>query len=255
MSFKELIRKQDGLKCAGYSFATDGIFSEPFSQTNDYGNGADYVIIVPDHAVSQMQIVYSVYAAKTQTPLSPSDIQSIIADCGSLTLLERMSAKTASSGAPTAFMYEDMDYLSGKWADKAEFSYLYAMVICLFYLAFILEISAAAILATQVLSDWQEKQRQDRILRQLGMNEQLVYKLNNRQLLLLFLFPIFPSLLLSGCFISICAKKILVLFFELPPTPDFLLIGQSLGISLVLFALIYGVYFVAAQICYEHRRK
>lgn len=254
-SFKELIRKQDGLKCAGYSFATDGIFSEPFSQTNDYGNGADYVIIVPDHAVSQMQIVYSVYAAKTQTPLSPSDIQSIIADCGSLTLLERMSAKTASSGAPTAFMYEDMDYLSGKWADKAEFSYLYAMVICLFYLAFILEISAAAILATQVLSDWQEKQRQDRILRQLGMNEQLVYKLNNRQLLLLFLFPIFPSLLLSGCFISICAKKILVLFFELPPTPDFLLIGQSLGISLVLFALIYGVYFVAAQICYEHRRK
>lgn len=147
------------------------------------------------------------------------------------------------------------DFLSGKWADKAEFSYLYAMVICLFYLAFILEISAAAILATQVLSDWQEKQRQDRILRQLGMNEQLVYKLNNRQLLLLFLFPIFPSLLLSGCFISICAKKILVLFFELPPTPDFLLIGQSLGISLVLFALIYGVYFVAAQICYEHRRK
>ena len=82
-SFKELIRKQDGLKCAGYSFATDGIFSEPFSQTNDYGNGADYVIIVPDHAVSQMQIVYSVYAAKTQTPLSPSDIQSIIADCRS----------------------------------------------------------------------------------------------------------------------------------------------------------------------------
>lgn len=69
------------------------------------------MIIVPDHAVSQMQIVYSVYAAKTQTPLSPSDIQSIIADCGSLTLLERMSAKTASSGAPTAFMYEDMDYL------------------------------------------------------------------------------------------------------------------------------------------------
>lgn len=219
------------------------------------GKGYDILVGIVFLLLFLFGFFISTYAAKTQTPLSPSDIQSIIADCGSLTLLERMSAKTASSGAPTAFMYEDMDYLSGKWADKAEFSYLYAMVICLFYLAFILEISAAAILATQVLSDWQEKQRQDRILRQLGMNEQLVYKLNNRQLLLLFLFPIFPSLLLSGCFISICAKKILVLFFELPPTPDFLLIGQSLGISLVLFALIYGVYFVAAQICYEHRRK
>ena len=68
-------------------------------------------------------------------------------------------------------------------------------------------VSAAAILATQVLSDWQEKQRQDRILRQLGMNEQLVYKLNNRQLLLLFLFPIFRRFYLADVLYLFVQKK------------------------------------------------
>ncbi len=101
-------------------------------------------------------------------------------------------------------------------------------LICLFYLALILEITGAAILATQVLSDWRTKQRQDRILRQLGMSEQLVSKLNNRQLSQIFLLPI---------------------------VPDILWIGQSLCIALVLFALLYGIYYVAARISYGQRGK
>lgn len=44
------------------------------------------------------------------------------------------------------------------------------MLICQFYLFVILEIMGAAILATQVLGDWKEKQRQDRILRQSGLH-------------------------------------------------------------------------------------
>lgn len=177
-----LIEQQDGLECAGYAFADSGVFSESFSQVNDYGNGAGYVIVVPDGAIRQIEIVYSVYAAVSKKSLSPNDLQNITSACDGLVQLDRSSAKSTPSGAPTIFMHEDMDYLSGKWMDKTEFHYLYSMLICLFYLALILEITGAAILATQVLSDWQVKQRQDRILRQLGMNERLVSKLNNRQL-------------------------------------------------------------------------
>lgn len=195
-------------KTAGYAFADSGVFSEAFSQVNDYGNGAGYIIIVPDNAVRQLEVVYGVYAAVTEKPLSPSDLQSITSACDGLIQLDRSSAKSAPSGAPTALMHEDMDYLSGKWMDKAEFHYLYSMLICLFYLALILEITGAAILATQVLSDWQVKQRQDRILRQLGMSGHLVSKLNNRQLSQIFLLPLIPSLVLSICFVSVCAKKI-----------------------------------------------
>lgn len=162
--------------------------------------------------------------------------------------LERSSAKSTPNGAPTAFVKGDMDYLSGKWVDKAEFRYLYAILICLFYLALVLEITGAAILATQVLGDWQRRQRQDRILRQLGMEERLIARLNSRQLSQLFLLPLLPALVLSSGFVYICAKKILVSFFVLPIVPDIVWIGQAFGIGLGLFLLLYLVYYLAARI-------
>lgn len=251
---KSLTAQQNGLNCAGYPFAEDGVFSEPFSQANGYGNGYGCIIIVPDRAVLQMEIVYGVYAAVTERPLSPSDLQNVTAACEGLMQLERFSAKSASGGAPTLFTREDMDYLSGKWMDRAGFHYLYAMLICLFYLALIFEITGAAILATQVLGDWQMKQRQDRILRQLGMSGRLVAKLNHRQLSRLFLLPLIPAFLLSVCFVYIGAKKILVGFILVPIVPDILWIGRSFAVALVWFLLLYTVYYAAARICYGQRR-
>lgn len=252
--FKALIEQQGDLEVNGYTFAENGVFSEPFSQMDGYGNGSNYVIVVPDDVTTQMQVVYGVYAATTETELSPSDLRAIADDCG-LIQLSRSSAKTAPNGLPTVFIREGADYLTGKWMDKSEYQYLYSILICLFYLSLILEITGAAILATQVLSDWQIKERQDRILRQLGMGERLVSKLNKRQLSQIFLFPIIPSLVLSICFVYICAKKILVSFFLLPIVPDILWIAQSFGISLVLFFLLYAIYYVAARISYEQRGK
>ena len=253
--FKALIEQRKDLKAGGYAFAANGVFSEPFNQLNDYGNGSSYVIVVPNQAVEQMQVVYGVYAAKTETALGSEDLQTIMDACDGLVQLSRSSAKSSSGGLPTVFTREGVDYLTGKWTDKTEFQYLYSIVISLFYLALILEITGAAILATQVLSDWQIKQRQDRIMRQLGMSERLVSKLNNRQLSQIFLLPILPSLVLSTCFVYICAKKILVSFFLLPIVPDILWIGQSLSISLVLFFLLYAIYYVAARISYGQRGK
>lgn len=253
--FKKLIKEQGDLESGGYAFAANGVFSEPFSQMNGYGNGSNYVVIVPDDAIAQMEVVYWVYAAITETALNPSDLQDITDICTGLVQLSHSTAKSAPNGFPTLFTHEGVDYLTGKWMDKTEYQYLYSILICLFYLALVLEMTGAAILATQILSDWQMKQRQDRILRQLGMGERLVSTLNNRQLSQIFLLPVLPSLVLSACFVYICAKKILVSFFLLPIVPDVLWIGQSLGISLVLFFLLYAIYYVAAQISYGQRYK
>ncbi|MDE7186651.1 MAG: hypothetical protein K2O13_03990, partial [Lachnospiraceae bacterium] len=248
---KNLIRKQDSLVCAGYPFAEDGVFSAPFAQVSSYGNGFGYVIIVPDDAVGQMEVVYSIYAAVSETPLTPGDLQHMIDSCEGLVPLDRTSAVTSSDGCPTIFIRKDADaYLSGKWMDKAEYHYLYSVIICLFYLAFILEITGAAILATQVLGDWQTKQRQDRILLQLGMSRHMLARLNSRQLLQLFLLPLLPALALAGAFLSICTKKILTGFFLLPVIPDILWILQSLAVSVLLFSLLYGIYYAAARLSY-----
>lgn len=230
------------------AFAARGVFTEPFSQLNDYGNGPGCVIVVPDHAAEQMETVYSVYAAVTEEPLGPEALQGITDAFDDLVLLDRSSARNTPGGAPTAFLYDDKNCLSGKWADKAGVHYLYSIPICLFYLALVLEMTGAAILATQVLGDGQSKQRRDRILRQLGMREQRIARANSRQLSHIFLLPLLPALPLSTAYVAISAKHMLGGFFSLPPVPDILWIGQSLGIAWALFAALYAVYYVTARI-------
>lgn len=253
-SCETLIRQKSSLTCAGYSFAADEVFSEPFAQTNSYGNGSGYIIIVPDSAVSQMAVVYSVYTAVSEIPPTPGDLQNIMDSCSGLVPLDRASAVSTSDGLPSMFMRGDtVNYLSGKWMDKAEFHYLYSILICLFYLAAILEIAGAAILSTQILGDRQAKHSQDRILLQLGMDKYMLARLNNRRLSLLFLLPLLPALILSSAFISICTKQILVGFFLLPVIPDILWTLQSIAVSLFLFLLLYGIYYTATRISYGRR--
>lgn len=46
--FETLLEQNKSLNCAGYLFAEDSIFCEPFSQMDTYGNGLDFCIIVPE---------------------------------------------------------------------------------------------------------------------------------------------------------------------------------------------------------------
>lgn len=248
--FKTLIDQEDQLECAGYTFAGSGVFTEPFSQLELYGNGLDYVIVVPDQAASQMKLLYSLYAALTESPLSNADLQKISETQEGVERIQRNLGRSVPGTNAATFLLDDVDYLSGKWVDRQNISQLYAMAICLFYLALILEITGAAVLATQVLGDREKKQKQDNILRQLGMNERLIGKLNNRQLSLLFLFPLIPAAVISSCFVYICAVSMERASFNLSAFNGSIWIAQVFIISLIFFLLLYGVYYIAARISY-----
>lgn len=249
--FETLIEQDKNLNCTKYPFAEGGIFCEPFSQMDTYGNGLDFCVIVPDQAVNQMITLYSLLAVITETPLDNRDLQSIIEMCDGLSLLKRNIGKSASDGSGVTSLVNDIDYLSGKWVDKENLTQLYAMALCLFYLSFILEITGAAILSTQVLSNREKKQRQDGILRQLGMSEKNIVRLNNRQLSLMFLLPVLPALIISSCFVYVSAKKMQLSAFRLPAFSNNLWIVGSLSFALLFFILLYGIYYIAARI--SHR--
>lgn len=243
--FRTLIEEKDDLNCAGYSFAADDIFCEPFNQMETYGNGWDYCIIVPDQAVNRMDVLYSLLAAITESPLDSSDPERILQLCKELVPLERNIAKSSSQGATS--LTQDADYLSGKWGDKDSLMVSYAMAICLFYLALIFEIIGAAILATQILSDREKKHRQDRILSQLGMNDRLITQLSNRQFTLLFMLPLLPALIISSSFVYTSALKIRSAVFHFATLNNQLWIVSALGISYIFFILLYGIYYIAVQ--------
>lgn len=246
-SFRDRIKRGD-MEYAGYPLAADGIFTEPFGQMDAYGNGLDYIVIVPDPAAGGMKLLYSLYAAITESPLNSYDLKRITESCEGLEQLRKNVAKSVPGSDAATALIDDVDYLSGKWVDKENLSQLYAMSICLFYLALILEITGAAILATQVLSDREKKGRQDGILSRLGMTQRLISGLNGRQLSLVFLLPVLPALIISSSFVYMAGVKIHQSSFALPVFTDNLWIAQAYGITLLFFGLLYGVYYAAARI-------
>lgn len=247
-------RQEERPYYAGYPFAADGVFTGPFSQTEAYGNGLDYIIIVPDDAVTRMKVLYSLYAAVTEAPPDNRFLQNITKECPGLVRLERNRMKSVPESNTVTALTEDADYFSGKWAERENMSHLYAMIICLFYLALVLEAAGAAILATQVLGDREKKRRQERILGQLGMSRRLAGRLGRRQLSLFFLLPVLPALVVSSSFVYVGAVKIHAQAFRFPVFGNTFWVIRPLAVSFLLFALLYGVYYAAARISYRQER-
>ncbi|MBD5477476.1 MAG: ABC transporter permease [Lachnospiraceae bacterium] len=248
--FRALIRERDDLNRAGYSFAADGIFCEPFNQMETYGNGWDYCVIVPDNAVNRMKVLYSLLAVITDAPLDSGDPKRLMQLCDGLVPLERNVAVSTwiddiDLGATS--LLQDADYLTGRWGDQDNLVIYYSMAICLFYLALIFEIIGSAILATQILSDREKTRKQDHILSRLGMNEKLITQLNNRRFTLIFLLPLLPAFMISGSFVYIIALKMRSAVFHLNAMDNHLWIMRALGISYIFFILLYGIYYIAVQ--------
>lgn len=251
-NFKSYLKEQrEDMNYEGYFFAEGGIFTEPFHQVEAYGNGLNYIIIVPDQVIREMQILYSLYVATTDAPIDSYDLERVIDDCNEIVKLDRSIGKSVPNNKGYTSLIVNKDYLSGKWIEKGSLSHLYAMSICLFYLAFVLEIIGAAILATQILSDRGKKQRQDCILKQLGMEDKLIDKINSKQLLMIFVIPILPALIVASCFVYVSANKMQLSAFYLPIFENKLWIIQSFSSSIVFFVFLYGIYYMATKISYK----
>ncbi|WP_455618450.1 FtsX-like permease family protein [Eisenbergiella sp.] len=264
--FSDYMEKAGKIEVNGYELNAGGVFSEPFSQNDTYGNGLDYVVVVPDEVTEGMEMRYGLYAAVTEQPLNSAQLEQLTDGDGGLVLLDRGRGRSISPGrsvsagaspsletgqAVTSLIYQDKDYLSGKWVQKESLSQIYVLLICLVYLAVILEITGAAVLATQALSDGEKKKRQNNILGQLGMSEKQIARLNNRQLLLLFLLPLPPALITSSRLIYDGAGKILLDTLGMPVFTGNMWIWQAVAIAVLFFAALYGIYYGAVRIAAE----
>lgn len=256
--FSGYMEKAGTIEVNGYELNVGGVFSEPFSQNDTYGNGLDYVVVVPDEVTEGMEMRYGLYVAVTEQPLNSAELEQLTD--GGLVLLDRGRGRSVSAGASpspetgqavTSLIYQDKDYLSGKWVQKESLSQIYVLLICLVYLAVILEITGAAILATQALSDGEKKKRRNSILGQLGMSEKQIARLNNRQLMLLFLLPLPPALITSSRLIYDGARKILLDTLGMPVFTGNMWIWQAVAMAVLFFAVLYGIYYGAVRIAAE----
>ncbi|MEE0420349.1 MAG: FtsX-like permease family protein [Lachnospiraceae bacterium] len=248
-TFESYLEENDSLKLGGEVYVYGDTFTEPFGQHDAYGNGFNYILIVPDRAAAHLRVLYSLFAVMTETPLSESKISSLLEHSENLAILNRellVSGTAYAKDFATSIIKPDTAYITGKWATQKEFYTLYSFLLCLFYLAFILEITGTAILATQVLGDSDKKQRQNRLLSQLGMSSKQIKCLEIRQLLILFVLPALPAMAISVCIIQNAANAMQVSGF--PLFPNNLWMVQTAGFSIVFFVILYSLYYAAALI-------
>jgi len=225
---KHLTGYTQPISLGGASLIPGGVHAEHLMQNYDTGNGARYILVVPDEAAEGLPVFHHAYAAKTAQPVAESQFD-LLCDInyrlGEQNLLE-----------PS---YDEIHTRASEKAEEAAQTVL--VVFPLFYLALALTMTAATILTIQQLSETERYRQQFQLLQKLGMDRREMAKALGRQFTIYYVLPAVPPVLIGIPFI---------LHLSRAPEPGVMAGMNSPGaiaaISLGIFFLIYAIYILLA---------
>nr|WP_325307305.1 ABC transporter permease [uncultured Oscillibacter sp.] len=225
---KHLTGYTQPISLGGASLIPGGVHAEHLMQNYDTGNGARYILVVPDEAAEGLPVFHHAYAAKTAQPVTEAQFD-VLCDInyrlGEQNLLE-----------------PSYDEIHTKASEKAEEAAQTVLVVFpLFYLALALTMTAATILTIQQLSETERYRQQFQLLQKLGMDRREMAKALGRQFTIYYVLPAVPPVLIGIPFI---------LHLSRAPEPGVMAGMNSPGaiaaISLGIFFLIYAIYILLA---------
>ncbi len=225
---KHLTGYTQPISLGGARLIPGGVHTEHLLQNYDTGNGARYILVVPDEAAEGLPVFHHAYAAKTAQPVAESQFD-LLCDInyrlGEQNLLE-----------PS---YDEIHTRASEKAEEAAQTVL--VVFPLFYLALALTMTAATILTIQQLSETERYKKQFQLLQKLGMDRREMAKALGRQFTIYYVLPAVPPVLIGIPFI---------LHLSRAPEPGVMVGMNSPGaiaaISLGIFFLIYAIYILLA---------
>ena len=225
---KHLTGYTQPISLGGASLIPGGVHAEHLLQNYDTGNGARYILVVPDEVAEDLPVFHHAYAAKTAQPVTEAQFD-LLCDInyrlGEQNLLE-----------PS---YDEIHTRASEKAEEAAQTVL--VVFPLFYLALALTMTAATILTIQQLSETERYRQQFQLLQKLGMDRREMAKALGRQFTIYYVLPAVPPVLIGIPFI---------LHLSRAPEPGVMVGMNSPGaiaaISLGIFFLIYAIYILLA---------
>ena len=225
---KHLTGYTQPISLGGTNLIPGGVHTEHLLQNYDTGNGARYILVVPDEAAEGLPVFHHAYAAKTTQPVTEAQFD-VLCDInyrlGEQNLLE-----------PS---YDEIHTRASEKAEEAAQTVLF--VFPLFYLALALTMTAATILTIQQLSETERYKQQFQLLQKLGMDRREMAKALGHQFAIYYALPAVPPVLIGIPFI---------LHLSHAPEPGVMVGMNSPGaivlISLGIFFLIYAIYILLA---------
>lgn len=206
-----------------------GIYDEIFTQHRWNGNGSGFIVVVEDEIAQALPVSHSAYAARTGLPVTMEEYME----------LDLIRMEQRGNGLSSGY-----DMIYSKAYIKEQNASLYALIVFpLFYVALILLIVSATVLAIQILSEMKSYQSQYRILRMLGAERKYLSHALRKQLAVYYILPVFPAVVISGIFIFF-----LCMAFDPGVFQGLAQILQIVGATLGLFFAVFIIYIAASYV-------
>lgn len=211
----------------GNSLTLGGVFTEHLMQNYNTGNGARYILVVPDEAAEGLPVFHHAFVAKTVQPVTKEQFDGLFAIHYQL---EQMDMQRS---------YDEIHTRAQEEEDAAAWTAVTAFP--LFFLALSLTMTAAAILTIQQLSESERLKQQFALLFKLGMDRREMARTLRNQFAVYYALPVVPTVMIGVP---------VVVHLGHTPEPGVLVGVNSPGgiavTALVIFFLIYAIYIVLA---------
>ena len=158
------------------------IFTEAFSQYGGYGNGQDFVIVVPDHYIENMEAMYSLYVVQSETVIDMSELEN---EFPQVRPLNSNVVASGENGYTTKILDKGNYYYTGKLASTPT-SQAILIILPLCYLSLVIGIISIVILAVQLLTEVKTIKRQYDVMRTLGNEVVVLEKMLREHIFLYF---------------------------------------------------------------------
>ena len=221
------------------------IFTEAFSQYGGYGNGQDFVIVVPDHYIENMEAMYSLYVVQSETVIDMSELES---EFPQVRPLNSNVVTSGENGYTTKILDKGNYYYTGKLASTPT-SQAILIILPLCYLSLVIGIISIVILAVQLLTEVKTIKRQYDVMRTLGNEVVVLEKMLREHIFLYFVLPLIPALVIGSCLLKTMCHTLFVASYDVPVFDNLTaLIALVVLSALLIFTLIYLLYaFIASQ--------
>ena len=221
------------------------IFTEAFSQYGGYGNGQDFVIVVPDHYIENMEAMYSLYVVQSETVIDMSELES---EFPQVRPLNSNVVSSGENGYTTKILDKGNYYYTGKLASTPT-SQAILIILPLCYLSLVIGIISIVILAVQLLTEVKTIKRQYDVMRTLGNEVVVLEKMLREHIFLYFVLPLIPALVIGSCLLKTMCHTLFVASYDVPVFDNLTaLIALVVLSALLIFTLIYLLYvFITSQ--------
>ena len=221
------------------------IFTEAFSQYGGYGNGQDFVIVVLDHYIENMEAMYSLYVVQSETVIDMAELES---EFPQVRPLNSNVVASGENGYTTKILDKGNYYYTGKLASTPT-SQAILIILPLCYLSLVIGIISIVILAVQLLTEVKTIKRQYDVMRTLGNEVVVLEKILREHIFLYFALPLIPALVIGSCLLKTMSHTLFVSSYDVPVFDKLTaLIALVVLSALLIFTLIYLLYaFITSQ--------